>query len=46
MDREEIVLAFVEGFLRQAIDTIEEASGGMYEVSFSIEKTKIGGINN
>ena len=46
MEEEEIVLAFVEGFLRQAIDTIEETSGGIYEISFEISKTKIGGINN
>ena len=45
MDDEEIILAFVEGFLRQAIETVEEMAGGIYTVSFDIQKTKIGGNN-
>ena len=45
MDEEEIVFAFVEGFLRQAIETAEEMSGGMFVISFSIEKQQVGGTN-
>lgn len=46
MEQEEIILAFVEGFLRQAIGVVDEMSCGMYSVSFEIEKTQIGGSNN
>ena len=46
MKEEEIILAFVEGFLRQAIEVADEITGGIYDVEFTISKTKVGGTNN
>ena len=46
MDEEEIVLAYVEGFLREVIDIVDEMSYGMYSVDFEIKRTAIGGKNN
>lgn len=46
MDEEEIVLAYVEGFLREVINIVDEMSYGMYSVEFEIKKTEVGGKNN
>ena len=42
MDDEEIILAFVEGFLRKAMEIADEI-GSIY---IAISKTKVGGNNN
>jgi hypothetical protein len=45
MKEEEIIFAYVEGFLRKVIEAVDEMSHGMYTVEFEIKKVQIGGKN-
>jgi hypothetical protein len=46
MKEEEIQLAYLEGFLLKVSEQISEMFGGIYSITFEIQKVQIGGKNS